>query len=315
MRHRVLKILPPVIGVIVLAGVVLGLHGALRHISLEDVLAALRATPRHEVIHAFVLLAASFGVMLIYDVPGVLFAGIRLGAARIGLASFCAYALCHVLGAPALSAAAIRLRFYAGWGVAPAGIARIVALTGTNFTLGLMTLLSFILLLHPWDLPLFGHDIPHVALRLAGLALAGMVVLYVTLTRTEVRIFGRDMALPVWWVALAQVVVSCADVTLACGILYVVLPDAPGLSYVRVLGIYLAAFAGGLFSGLPGGVGVFDSLLLLGLAGYLDPATALGAILLFRVMYFLAPACVAALCYAGHEASASFLKKGRRAPR
>jgi uncharacterized membrane protein YbhN (UPF0104 family) len=81
----------------------------------------------------------------------------------------------------------------------------------------------------------------------------------------------------------------------------VVLPDAPGLSYARVLGIYLAAFAGGLFSGLPGGVGVFDSLLLLGLADFLDPATALGAILLFRVMYFLAPACLAALCYAGHE--------------
>lgn len=301
MRHRVLKILPPVIGVVVLAGVVVGLHGALRHISLRDVLAALRATPRPEVVHAVLLLAASFGVMLIYDVPGILFAGVRLGAARIGLASFCAYALCHVLGAPALSAAAIRLRFYAGWGVAPAGIARIIALTGTNFTLGLMTLLSFILLMHPWDLPLFGHAVPHVALRLVGLVLACIVLLYVTLTRTEVKVLKWEVDLPVWWVALAQVVVSCVDISLACGILYVVLPDALGLSYARVLGIYLAAFAGGIFSGLPGGVGVFDSLLLLGLAGYLDPATALGAILLFRVMYFLAPACVAALCYAGHE--------------
>jgi len=306
MTHRALKFLPPILGVLVLAGVVLGLHGALKHLSLHEVLAALRATPRHEIFHALLLLAAAFGVMLLYDVPGILFAGIRIGAARIALVSFCAYALCHVLGAPALSAAAIRLRFYAGWGVAPSGIARIIALTGTNFTLGLITLLSFILLLHPWDLPLFGHAIPHAALRLAGLALAGIVLLYITLKRSEVRVFGREVALPVWWLALMQVVVSCADISLSCGMLYVVLPDAPGLSYARVLGIYLAAFAGGLFSGLPGGVGVFDSLLLLGLAGYLDPATALGAILLFRVMYFLAPACVAALCYAGHEVRIRF---------
>jgi uncharacterized membrane protein YbhN (UPF0104 family) len=65
--------------------------------------------------------------------------------------------------------------------------------------------------------------------------------------------------------------------------------------------VYLAAFAGGLFSGLPGGVGVFDSVLLLGLAGFLSPATALGAILLFRVLYYLVPAVAAALFYSGHE--------------
>ena len=73
------------------------------------------------------------------------------------------------------------------------------------------------------------------------------------------------------------------------------------LCAIASLALYLAAFASGAYSGLPGGVGVFDSLLLLGLSAYLPAADALGAILLFRVMYFLIPACLAGICYAGHE--------------
>jgi len=286
--------------------VIMGLHGALRHIHVSDVLGALAATPRHEVVHALILLAISFCIMPIYDIPGILFARRlvafpRLKSRQVALASFCAYALSHVLGAPALSGAAIRLRLYAQWDVPPLGIARIVALSGSAFSFGLAACLSFLLLARPGDLPLFGHGVPFSALRLTGLALAAVVVFYVTLRRPELRVWRREIQLPGPRLALAQVVLSCLDITVACGMLYVVLPDSPGLSYAHVLGVYLAAFAGGLFSGLPGGVGVFDSLLLLGLAGFLSPATALGAILLFRVLYFLVPAMVAALCYAGHE--------------
>jgi uncharacterized membrane protein YbhN (UPF0104 family) len=307
-RSRILKYLPPVLGVLVLGAIIFGLHGALKHIGPGDVLAALRATPRREIFHALVLLSVSLCIMAAYDLPGVLFArrgeGFpRLGLLRIGFASFCAYALSHVLGAPAISAAAIRVRLYAQWGVPPAGIARIVAISGSMFTAGVLTLLGFLLLLHPVDVPLFGHAVPSWALRLAGAVLAGVVVFYVAVAqrRDTLQLFGRSIALPGHALALVQVVASCADIATACAILYVVLPDTPGLNFTHMLGVYVAAFAGGLFSGLPGGVGVFDSVLLLGLADYLPPATALGAILLFRVVYFLAPACAAALCYAGHE--------------
>jgi uncharacterized membrane protein YbhN (UPF0104 family) len=46
---------------------------------------------------------------------------------------------------------------------------------------------------------------------------------------------------------------------------------------------------------------VFDSVLLLGLAGYMNPADAIGAILLFRVLYYLAPAVLAGVVFVGHE--------------
>jgi uncharacterized membrane protein YbhN (UPF0104 family) len=74
----------------------------------------------------------------------------------------------------------------------------------------------------------------------------------------------------------------------------------------------MAAFAGGLLSGLPGGVGVFDTVLLLGLTGLIDPAGAIGAILLFRVLYYLAPAALAGVCFALHEVWVTAGKPARK---
>jgi len=291
----------------VLAGVVIGLHGALKKIGLADVLAAFSDTPRRHVLHAVLLLGLSICIMSAYDLPGVTFARRaenfpRLGLLRVGLASFCAYALSHVLGAPALTSAAIRLRLYAQWGVPSAGIGRIIALSGSTFAIGLCAVLGSLLLIQPLAVPVFGDAAPDT-LRLVGAVLAGAAAFYVAAARgrESVRLFGRDIALPGARVALSQILLAGADMSVSSAILYTVLPDAPGLSYLHVLSIYLAGFASGLFSGLPGGVGVFDSVLLLGLSAYLPPAEALGAILLFRVMYFLAPACLAGLCYAGHE--------------
>jgi uncharacterized membrane protein YbhN (UPF0104 family) len=306
-QRKLLKYLPPALGVLLLAGVVAGLHGALKKVSVDDVLSAFTATPQHQVFHALMLLALSLCVMAIYDLPGITFARRssnfpKLGLHRIGLASFCAYALSHVLGAPAISSAAIRLRLYAQWGVPSAGIGRIVALSGTTFAIGLCTMLGLLLLIEPHAVPVFGHAAPGV-LRAAGAVLTGIGGAYVVAAkgRESVTIFGREIPLPGARLALSQIILATIDMSISSAILYTVLPNAPGLSYLHVLSVYLAAFASGLFSGLPGGVGVFDSVLLLGLSAYLPPATALGAILLFRVMYFLVPACLAGICYAGHE--------------
>jgi uncharacterized membrane protein YbhN (UPF0104 family) len=315
---RLKKYLPPALGVLVLAAVVFGLHRALAKIGVADVLHAVAGTPRAEFAHALELTAMSFGIMAIYDIPGILFARRmetfpRLGLPRVGLVSSCAYALSHVLGAPALSGAAIRYRFYAQWGVPAAGIARIVALSGVMFTLGAAVLLGGILVLEPADVPLFGGSLPDGALRAIGLLLWLLPAGYVAAAggNRPFRLLGKTIPRPGPALAVAQICLSCADTACACAILFALLPDSAGLSYSHLLGIYLAAFAGGLVSAIPGGVGVFDSLLLLGLAGTTDTARALAAILLFRLLYYLAPAILAASLFAGHEMYVGLVRRRR----
>jgi uncharacterized membrane protein YbhN (UPF0104 family) len=306
--RRLAKYAPPILGILVLIGVIFGLHGALSKIGPRDVLAALAATSAAQLRHAGFLLALSFIVMLAYDIPGILFAAKlpafpRLAARRIGFASFCAYALSHVLGAPALSAAAIRVRLYAQWGAPPAGIARIIALSGTSFALGATTLFGFLLLCRPADLPLPDNNLSTLALRAIGAGICAAILAYafIAQARSSLTLFGRALPLPGRALASLQIILSSADIAIASAILFVVLPASPGLSAPHVLAIYLAAFAAGLVSSLPAGVGVFDTLLLLGLAPYMQTASAIGAILLFRVIYYLAPATAAGLAFAIHE--------------
>ncbi|GAN80826.1 putative bifunctional lysylphosphatidylglycerol flippase/synthetase [Acidocella aminolytica] len=305
--RRYLKLLPPVFGLLLLTGIALGLHRVLAKVGLAEIFEAFLATPFWDVARAVGLLLASICIMVTYDLPGVFFArragdSPRLPYTNIGLASFCAYSLSHVLGAPALTAAAIRLRFYAHWAVPPGGIARIVALSGSSFTLGVLTLLGALLLLDPVSVPLPG-DLAPALLRVVGAVLLAVPVAYITAARGReaVVLFGKRIALPGGRIALAQICLSCLDITCACAILHAVLPASSGLTYPHTLSLYLGAFAAGSLSGLPGGVGVFDSVLLLGFSGFMPAASALGAILLFRVMYFLVPATLAGLCYAVHE--------------
>ena len=307
-RSLAARLWRPALGVAVLAGIIFALHRALAKIGLADVLAAIAATPRGQLLHAALFTALSLLIMVVYDVPGVLFGRRlpefpRLSPGRIALASGCAYALSHVLGAPALTAAAIRVRFYAQWRVPPAGIGRIVALSGVMFTLGACVLLGGILLLRPADVPLFGPAVPADALRGLGALLWGAAAAYVAAAgaKTPLTILRRPIPRPGPMLAVAQILLSGADTGCAAAILYTFLPTTPGLSYAHVLGIYLAAFAGGLICALPGGVGVFDSLLLLGLAGAVDAAPALAAILLFRLAYYVFPALLAAAAFCLHE--------------
>ena len=305
--RRLLRFLPPVLGLALLGAIGIGLHGVLRKVGLGAVLAAFAATPWPDIARALGLLCVSFCIMAAYALPGVAFARRagacgRLALRHVGLASFCAYALSHMLGATALTAAAIRLRFYAHWEMPPAALARIVAVSASNFSLGVFSLLGLLLLWDPHAVPLPGH-LAGLLARLLGLALLALPVAYVAGSRGReaVTIFGKRIALPGGRIALAQIILSCVDIACACAILDMVLPFAPGLSYARVLSLYVGAFVAGSASGLPGGVGVFDSVLLLGLSAFLPAADALGAILLFRVLYFLIPASLAGLCYAVHE--------------
>ncbi len=308
MGWRIKKYLPPALGITVLAAIIFGLHRALAKISLSQVLDAVRHTPATEWRHALELTALSFVIMAVYDIPGILFARRletfpRLGLGRVGLVSSCAYALSHVLGAPALTGAAIRYRFYAQWGVPTAGIGRIVALSGLMFTLGAATLLGGILVLHPADVPLFGQSLPAAGLRALGLLLWLVPAGYIAAAggTRKVLLFGRAIPRPGPVLAIAQIALSCADTACACGILHALLPDSIGIGYGHLLGIYLAAFAVGLVSAIPGGVGVFDSMILLGLSGATDTVRAIAAILLFRLLYYVLPALAAALAFIAHE--------------
>jgi uncharacterized membrane protein YbhN (UPF0104 family) len=76
-------------------------------------------------------------------------------------------------------------------------------------------------------------------------------------------------------------------------VLYALLPVDDGVGFGRVLGVFLIAQIAGLLSHIPGGLGVFESLVLALLRDRLPAADLLGALLAYRAIYYLLPLALA----------------------
>ncbi len=300
---KLLRHAPALLGVALLIGAIYVVQREFRNLKLEDIATAVQAIPAHALVIAFGWTVLSYGVLTFYDRLGTIYAGHKVSYGRVSFASFCAYALSHNLGFAAVSGAAVRYRLYAHWGLTPIQIAKVVAFCSLTFALGGMVLGGAILFLEPGSIPFFGQHLPHWMLYAVGLALWAVVGAYVTLARVfgVVRLFGHEVGLPGWRMAIVQVILATVDVAITASIFYALLPHAPGLTWLIFLGVYVASYTAGLAANLPGGIGVFDTAMLLGLAPYLDAPVVLGAIVVFRLYYYVIPLFLAGGLFAGNE--------------
>ncbi len=304
MLKRLLRHLPAVLGVLLLIGAVYVVQREFRHLNVRDVGHALSAIPSRALWAAAVLTVLSYALLTFYDKLATIYAGHHVSYARAAFASFCAYALAHNLGFAAVSGAAVRYRLYAHWGLSALQIGKVVAFSSLTFGLGGMTLGGAILFTEPEAVPALGPMLPHWALYLAGALMWAVVITYVVLASLfpVLRVRGHVIELPGWRLALAQVALATADVSLTASIFYVLLPRAPGLSWVRFLAVYLGSYAAGLASNVPGGLGVFDTAMLLGLkTSQVAAPVVLGAIAVFRLFYYVVPLFLAGALFAGNE--------------
>ncbi|WP_424139231.1 phosphatidylglycerol lysyltransferase domain-containing protein [Roseomonas chloroacetimidivorans] len=296
---------PTVFGLILLVGALYVVQREFRHLSVADVGQALEATPSGRLWVAGGWTLIAYAVLTIYDRLGSVYAGKPISYLRTSLASFCAYTLAHNLGFAAVSGAAVRYRFYAAWGLTPVEIAKVIAFTSLTFGLGGFALGGLVLFLEPTVLPWVGEEqlIPEWTAQALAIVMWVIVSAYVVLSRfwPHFRIFGHQIDLPGFRMALAQVTLASVDVAVTAAIFYCLLPEAPGLTFWKFLGIYIAAYTAGLAASVPGGLGVFDGFILLSLEPYLSSAQVIGAVLLFRLFYYIVPLFLAGGLFAAFE--------------
>ena len=298
-----LRHLPALLGVGLFLGAVYVVQREFHQLKVADIKRALGAIPTGALWASFGWTLLAYFLLTFYDRLGTIYAGRKVSYGRVSFASFCAYALAHNLGFAAVSGAAVRYRLYAHWGLTPLQIGKVVAFCSLTFGLGAFVLGGTILFVEPGSVPFFGDRIPPLAMDAIALAMWAIVGGYVTLSRCvgTIRVFGHRIELPSWRMAIVQVLLATADVAVTAAIFFTLLPHAPGLTYLRFLGVYLASYAAGLAANLPGGLGVFDTAMLIGLDPYLSPPQIVGAILVFRLFYYIIPLFLAGSMFAGNE--------------
>jgi uncharacterized membrane protein YbhN (UPF0104 family) len=111
------------------------------------------------------------------------------------------------------------------------------------------------------------------------LALAAFYLVITLLGKKEWEFKRWRFAIPDWRLSGAQLVIAAADWLLAGAVLYSLLPGQASMGFMFFLGIFLIAQLAGLISQVPGGLGVFESVLVLLTPPTLPAPQVLGALL------------------------------------
>ncbi|MEO8315167.1 MAG: phosphatidylglycerol lysyltransferase domain-containing protein, partial [Pseudomonadota bacterium] len=301
-KHNKLRKWSIAIAALVFVVAVFAIDRVLGRYHWSEVAGHLYAIPWRVLLLAASLTAGSYLVLSLYDLLGVRNAGASLPWRTVATASFAAYAVAHSVGFNALSGGSIRYRIYSKAGLTGLQIAQVIAFCTLTFALGSALLCGISLALRAEQ----AGPLLHVGVDLAryvGWALILMVIAYVAtgaVRHKPLRFRGALVKLPGPGMSLMQVVVACADMGLAAGVLYVLMPQGSTDGYIAFLSIYLLATAIGLVSSVPGGLGVFESVLLL-LTPHGAADQKLAAILAYRFIYYLAPFLLAVMVMVGHE--------------
>lgn len=123
-------------------------------------------------------------------------------------------------------------------------------------------------------------------------------------TTGRVRIGGWAFPVPTPRLAISQLVLAAVDWTVAGAVLWALLPHGaePGaVPFLPFLGAFLLAQFAGVLSHVPGGLGVFESLLVLLLGRYVPGAQILGALFAYRAIYYLLPFATAVAAFGLYE--------------
>nr|WP_183422311.1 bifunctional lysylphosphatidylglycerol flippase/synthetase MprF [Luteibacter sp. Sphag1AF] len=294
----------PLLSVVLLCLALWALHAMATEVTYRQIAAYFHALPNNQIGIAVLLTALGYGVMTLYDWFGLDSVGKRLPMRRVGLISFISYAFSNALGMSLLVSGSIRYRFYIQAGLSTVEVARVVLYTTLSFWLGLAALTGVTLLLVPIpaDVPLASLRVP-LALLLTMVPLAWF--LGSLMVKRPLRIFRWRVSLPAPKVAARQILIGALDWGLAAGVLYVLMPEEIAGGFGHFLAIFVIAQMAGLISHVPGGLGVFEAVMLAGFGATGNhglEAPILGSLAAFRIVYYLLPLCVATVLVLWREA-------------
>ena len=278
------------LGIVVLCLAIWGIRMIAGQVTMAEIMADIHDTPGHLLVAAALSAAASYIVLVGYDWLATRHLGYKLPWSTLAAASFASFTMSHTLGVTVLTGGTVRYRIYTRAGVKPADIAMIILLCGWTFWLGIVAVAGFGLVIAP-DLATPFKDLAPSAERWAGaILLAGTAsyLLLATVWRREFRIWSYRFFIPDGRETLWQIIIGAVDLAFAGGALYLLLPDvgAPGL--LTFLTIYAVAMVTGALSHSPGGLGVFEGVILL-LMPEAPKAGVLAALVIFRLIYTYIP--------------------------
>lgn len=278
------------VGILVFAGAVYVISQELRRVSLQEVASAVASTSATSLIVAILALALCLAAATSFDTLALNTTGQPISWRRSALTSAVAFALSNA-GPPGIAlAAGVRYRRYQGEGLTGSGVALMSGISAMIALIGGLALISLAAASAIQAIVAQAHMPRWVGLVIAFVALKALIAF---LAAPRLGRFGK--LLPSRTVRFAIIVSSTVEWVAAAGLLYVLLPEPSWIGFLHYMPVFGLAGLLGAVSGLPGGIGAFDAVMIAVLGPKIGTAEVAAGLLLYRAIYILAPLIVAAV--------------------
>ncbi|HRQ89572.1 MAG TPA: lysylphosphatidylglycerol synthase domain-containing protein, partial [Bacteroidia bacterium] len=264
-RHRNWQRWMPLLGVVLFGAALWALQREISRFRYSDFLDYIRDLSHW---HLSLALAAAFGayaILVAYDWLAIRYVGRRLSVWRTAFAAFVGYAFSMNIGHAVVSGGAVRMRLYPGWGFNAGEVSRVIGFNAVITVIGQCLVMGLLFTTVGLDLPENLQQLPDSVIPAVGVASLAVVAAFVALVffrKAPLRFRNWQFSLPRWTVALPAIAVAALDWSLFGLVLYALMPTVEGLSLAHFLGIFMLAQVLGIASMVPGGVGVFETVIV-----------------------------------------------------
>ncbi|MDG5898966.1 bifunctional lysylphosphatidylglycerol flippase/synthetase MprF [Shewanella xiamenensis] len=268
---------------------------------LNDIFLEIKQFAPSKILLAVLLTLVSYLLLTLYDYLAIIKLKSPLSYQQIAPVSFLAFTFSNTIGFSLLTGTSIRYKFYSELGLSGNNITQVVLACSVTFFLGLFFICGLALINFPAEqlsdlpLPTWFFSLNRV---IGILMLLGVISYFVfsLMWKRSIHFRGFELAPPIFSLSLKQFLVSSIDWIVVGTLFYSLLPEVDGLSYLQVLSIFFVANAIGVLAHVPGGIGVFETVVTVTLSQYLPAEQILSSVIIYRLMYYIVP-FVLALMY------------------
>lgn len=279
------------------------LYRLLSPVNFVDVTAQVRATPWTTMALAGIATLCGYLSLAGYDWSALRYIGKPLPIPVVLTGGFMAYAFGNTIGLSAVSGGAVRWRVYSGLGLDGYNIATVSAFAAVSFGIAATVVGLGALAIHPAALGAI-LPFPAATVRVAALLLMLGTVLplvWASTSQRRLRIGPLTVVAPTLPILGGQVFFGLCDIGLSALTLYLFLPPSD-LGFFAFLAVFAAATMAGILSHVPGGIGVFETVVIAAMPAGTPVEKVAAALLLYRLVYYLLPFLIALAVLAVYEA-------------
>lgn len=303
MRFSPKRILP-LIGITMFIVAIWVLKNEVQDFRWEDIKQHLLNLPGYQIFFAVCLTAMLYTVLTGYDFMGTRYAGSNIAYRKVALASFLGYAFSHNISPSLVTGASVRFRVYSNHGLTAMQVTQIVGFCALSLWVGFLLIGSFIFLFLPLTIPT-DLGVPFESLKVIGWIFLAVLIAYFAAAvkiKEPFRLGSKKFNLPSVNMIFGQLSISSMDWILSAGVLFLLLPSDSGIAFPLFLGMYMLGYMTGLLSQVPGGLGVFETMMVLLMGSFMAADEVLSSLLAFRALYYFMPLLIASVTLLAYEA-------------